>query len=142
VSSNPYQLGEYVCYDLNKIFSNTFRFENSEICEKELNLQTDSFLLTENFKNYIIYRELKEEVKKFIDNKDFDKIADGFVNELIKSNSYYFYVYDLAGDYYFAQKKYYKALLLYKISLNHEVTSKSERDIIEKKVNACISEVE
>jgi hypothetical protein len=142
VSSNPYQLGEYVCYDLKKIFSNTFRFECSEICEKELNLQADSFLLSQNFKKYLKYRDLKEEVKMFIDKKNFDPIADGIANELIRSNSYYFYVYDLAGDYYFAQKKYYKALLLYKISLNHEVTSKSERDVLEKKINACISEVE
>ncbi len=142
ISSNPYQLGYYVCYDLKKIFFGTFSNDSSEICEKELNLQPDSFLLTDNFKKYLKYRMLKDEIKKFIDEKQFDDVADGKVNEMIKDNPNYFYVYELAGDYYFAKRKLFKALLLYKISLNHEVTGLSEREKIEKKVRTCLSEIE
>lgn len=138
VSSNPYQLGSYICYDLKKIFFATFREDSSEICEKELNLQSDSFLLTDDFKKYLKYRLLKDEIKMFIEKGQFNEVAYGKVNELIKSNQYYFYVYDLAGDYYFAEKKFYKALLLYKISLNHEVTGKSEQEKIQNKIKSCL----
>lgn len=142
VSANPYQLGEYICYDLKKIFFGTFKGDSSEICEKELNLQIDSFLLSDSYKNYIKYRELKEEIKKFIDNESFNEISDSKANELILSNSHYFYVYDLAGDYYFAKNKYYKALLLYKLSLNHEATGMSEVEKIKNKIKACLLKID
>lgn len=43
VSSNPYQLGEFVCYDLNEIFSDK-RSTSSTLARSELNIAKDPFV--------------------------------------------------------------------------------------------------
>ncbi len=53
VSTYPFQLGQYVAYDLNKIFnvSNIAR-QKQEIFEKALVIPPDSFLFSNDFKKY------------------------------------------------------------------------------------------
>src|SRR5690606_10104139 len=59
VSANPYQLGEFVAYDLNTVFNNIP--ENpveTSLSQQELNIPEDPFLKTETYKNYETYRIL------------------------------------------------------------------------------------
>jgi hypothetical protein len=57
VSSNPYQLGEFVCYDLNKIFENrNFKDSIVSLQNEKLNIPKDVFLETADYANYEIFK--------------------------------------------------------------------------------------
>ena len=60
VSTNPFQLGQYVCYDLNKIFAEAPMLkEKKELYEKELNIPADSFLYSKEYAQFIFMVNMK-----------------------------------------------------------------------------------
>ena len=131
VSSNPYQLGEFVAYDLNTIFQK-FDNQNFKIPIQDANLliAEDDFINTNTFKNYETYRILRRSVIERI-NKN-ERIA---TNELIKLKSLnpnYWEAYFLTGKYYY-QKGYYRiALREFSASLKKEITTVPDKEQIEK----------
>ena len=66
VSSNPYQLGEFVAYDLNEVFKNPNKVSLSNA---ELNIEKDDFQFTKAYTNYEAYRILRAQVLSSIDDK-------------------------------------------------------------------------
>ena len=65
VSTSPYQLGQYIAYDLNKIFKNIAVIEkDTEIYEKQLIIPADTFLFSNNYKQFLNYKKLKEAIKQ------------------------------------------------------------------------------
>ena len=128
VSSSPWQLGTYVAYDLNKVFALKGMKENKEICEASLNIPADSFLLSNDYKNFTLFRSYKQ------------RIADGGsinTDSLVMSNPQYYHTYVIAGDYLFKQKKYSAALPYYKTALTKVIATKREEDHIKAQITAC-----
>ena len=117
VSTAPWQLGEYVAYDLNKIFSLKGMKENREIADSSLTIVADSFLITPAFKNFTIFRTLKQLI-----------MDGGQVNtdSLVASNPEFYNAYVLAGDYQYKQKKYKEALHNYQLALTKVIATKKE----------------
>jgi hypothetical protein len=60
VSASPYQLGKFVAYDLNKVFSMTREeiIMNHEIYTEELTIPADTFLYSKNYTSYTDYLRL------------------------------------------------------------------------------------
>src|SRR5664279_2154014 len=60
VSTSPYQLGKFVAYDLNKVFSLTREqiISNNEIYTPELTVSADTFLYSKEYSRYIEYLSL------------------------------------------------------------------------------------
>ncbi|MBS1609570.1 MAG: peptidase C45, partial [Bacteroidetes bacterium] len=56
VSTQPWQLGEYVCYDLKKIFAMQGLQENHEVYDSALTVPADTFLTTPAFHEFEKYR--------------------------------------------------------------------------------------
>ncbi len=109
VSSNPYQLGEFVAYDLNEIFSkDNSKLNNTSLSTSTLNISKDEFLTTEAYKNYEAYRVLEREVEMLL--KQEDDIPRVKFNTLISLNPDYWKPFYLQGLYYL--KKGYKAAAL------------------------------
>ena len=125
VSSNPYQLGEFVCYDLNKIFSDE-RLKTGEFATSNLNIAKDSFLDSQEFKNY-------EEFKKLSSQFDANKIlSDEFINHYQTLNPDFWLVYYQSGKYYFNQKDYQKAKIQFEKALTKEITTVPDKENVEK----------
>ncbi|MEO6539650.1 MAG: C45 family peptidase, partial [Ferruginibacter sp.] len=129
VSTSPWQLGEYVAYDLNKIFALHGMKDNREIADSSLTVGADSFLITAAFKNFEIFRTLKQRI-----------LDGGIVNtdSLVASNPEFYNAYLLAGDYLYKQKDYKAALHNYNLALNKVIATKKEEDHIKdqiKKIN-------
>ena len=125
VSSNPYQLGEFVCYDLNKIFSDE-RLKTGEFATSNLNIAKDSFLDSQEFKNY-------EEFKKLSSQFDANKIlSDEFINNYQTLNPDFWLGYYQAGKYYFNQKDYQKAKIEFEKALTKEITTVPDKENVEK----------
>ncbi len=129
VSTSPWQLGQYVAYDLHKMFALQGMKENKEINEAALTIPADSFLLSSSFKNFTLFRSYKQ------------RIADGGsinIDSLVMSNPEYYHTYVIAGDYLFKQKKYTEALVYYKTALTKTIATKKEEDHINAQIAACI----
>ncbi|WP_300354074.1 C45 family autoproteolytic acyltransferase/hydolase [Chryseobacterium sp.] len=125
VSSNPYQLGEFVCYDLNEIFSDK-RLKSGEFAKSELNIAKDPFVDSQEFKNYEEYKRLSSQFEE-------DKIISEELIDHYKSlNPDLWLVYYQAGKYYFNQKDYQKAKIEFEKALTKEITTVPDKENVEK----------
>ena len=125
VSTSPWQLGEYVAYDLNKIFALKGMAANKEIADSSLTIAADSFLLTPAFKNFEVFRKIKQQIM------DGGKIN---TDSLVSSNPEFYNAYLLAGDYLYKQKKYAAALKNYDLALTKVIATKKEEDHIKEQI--------
>lgn len=125
VSTSPWQLGQYVAYDLKKIFALHGLKDNHEIIDSSLTIAPDSFLLTQAYKNFIVFRTLKQRI---LDGGKVD------VDSLIASNPEFYNTYVLAGDYLYKQKNYSAALHNYQVALTKVIATKQEEEHIRKQI--------
>jgi len=127
VSSNPYQLGEYIAYDLNKIFNEHKNPKNAKIiAEKKLNIAADEFKNSPNFKKFKLFRKTYLFFKDVISKKLNVNINESFINNFIKLNPEYYLTYSIVGDIYKYKHKYKKAEKNYKIALTKEIAREIE----------------
>lgn len=124
VSTQPWQAGKYVAYDLKKVF-NKFKGlkESTEIIEEELTIESDTFATTDDFLQYLEYRKLKPQVEKLIKR---GVVGDDKVEKLKVLNPEFYLVYMLAGDYYKMHGQTEKANANYKISLTKSIPWKTD----------------
>ncbi len=135
ISTNPFQLGQYVCYDLNTFFAEAPGLKTKkELYKKELNIPADSFLFSNEFKKFNAYKQMRtlfNFIKKY--NLTYN-IDDKTINNFINCNPEYFETYVLLGDYYSSQKNNETALKYYYASLEKEITTIQDKEGIEKKI--------
>lgn len=125
VSTAPWQMGEFVCYDLKKIFSMQGLKENHEINEPTLTVPADSFIYSAAFKNFERYRHYKELA--------FEKKPIN-ADSVIADNPALYTSYVIAGDYCFEQKQFNRALGYYQKALTMEIATEGERKHILKQI--------
>jgi len=125
VSTAPWQLGQYVCYDLKKIFALKGMKENREVSDSSLTIAADTFLFTNAFRQFESFRKMKQTL-----------LDDGEVNadSLVASNPGYYHAWVLAGDYAYRKDQYQKALYFYQQALTKEIATQKERDHIVKRI--------
>ncbi|SHE38809.1 C45 family autoproteolytic acyltransferase/hydolase [Chryseobacterium vrystaatense] len=130
VSSNPYQLGEFVCYDLNEIFSGK-KAEETLQAKTTLNISRDPFVDSKEFENYEMYKLLGEEISDATDSKDI-LLTDDFIPWYQSMNPDLWLVYYEAGKYYFSKKEFEKAKIEFEKALTKEITTVPDRQNVEK----------
>jgi isopenicillin-N N-acyltransferase like protein len=128
VSTGPWQLGEFVCYDLDQVFSLAGMKTNREIADSSLNLPADSFLLTNRFQLFLKYRAYKRDL---MDGREVNP------DSLIASNPNFYQAYQLAGNELFREKKFADALRYYRLALSKEIATKNEQNEIRNQVSIC-----
>lgn len=131
VSANPYQLGEFVCYDLNKIFK---KREHSDtivsLSESDLNIAKDPFLVTAEFKNYQKFRIEDQKIDSYLKTKS--DISPQLIHEYQALNPDYWVVYYKAGLYFYQKKEYALAQNHFEKALTKEITTLPEKQKVEK----------
>ncbi|RPD98602.1 acyl-CoA--6-aminopenicillanic acid acyl-transferase [Aureibaculum marinum] len=131
VSTNPYQLGEFVSYDLNKVFKKFSNEDfNESISEESLTIPEDNFVTTNAYKNYERYRILRHKLLKII--KSNGKASNQLLKELVYANAEYWEVYALVGKYYYNKGYDAAALIQFKKALTKEITTVPDKKRIEK----------
>jgi isopenicillin-N N-acyltransferase like protein len=128
VSTGPWQLGEFVCYDLEKVFSLAGMKTNREVSDSSLTLPADPFLQTAKYRlflNYLGYR------------KDLQEGRDVNPDSLIASNPNYYQAYQLAGNEMFRKKEYASAIGYYRQALSKEIATKKEENEIRDRIYKC-----
>lgn len=127
VSTAPYQMGDFVAYDVNEVISHNGRMFHTD----SLNIAADTFLLTEDFKAFKAYKNLKEElVKSLLFRKDITWSADK-IERFIALNPESYEVYNNLGWYYETKGNIPEAKAMYAKALTKEIASLRERNAIE-----------
>jgi hypothetical protein len=152
ISTNPFQLGEFLCYDLNEVFRSNTGLPNTDVKYQSdisypetktsmnvdsLTIPADNFLQSNSFQQFLRYKELK--------NRLFDNVALGkeiewneqLEEEFVTSNPESYITYFMLGDYYLEQGITERAKYYYELSLSKEVASKQERQKIIENLESC-----
>lgn len=130
VSSNPYQLGKFVAYNLNAVFDESPKNKQAlPLNNKDLTIEADPFQYTQAYLDYERYRVLSREVSNAI-----NKNAHLDANQLIafqKSNPEYWKVYYLIGKYHYQKKHYRAALHAFENAKTKEITTIPDHENID-----------
>src|SRR5680860_60004 len=109
VSSNPYQLGEFVAYDLNSIFNDMDDDTKvKSMSEEKLNIAEDPFLRTLAYRHYQRYRKLRNQITKAISSDG--HVEKELLSEFVSVNPDFWEAHYLVGEYNY--KKGYDRLAL------------------------------
>lgn len=131
VSTKPWQLGEYICYDLEEVFSSA-KLNGDSLAVNELNIAADSLGIADEYIRVCKYREQYKMIRTAIDVKE--QIEPQLIFEFIRNNPNYYQVYNTIGDYMIGQKNTEHALSYWKQALSLEIPRREERDEIIKKI--------
>lgn len=135
VSTSPFQLGEFVCYDLNNVFNDADNIKKSKIIyEADLTIPADSFLYSDNYKNFIRFKEIRTQMLSAIKTNTRIPGEDYLFNEIIDLNPEFFETYVYLGDYFNQFDFPDKTILAYKKSLKMEIPNIYQRESIEEKI--------
>ena len=130
VSANPYQLGEFVCYNLDSIFKERKTGLPVSFEEENLNIAKDPFLETTAFLNYQKFRIEDHKMDLYLKNKT--KIPFEFIQNYQSLNPDYWVVYYKAGLYFYEQKYFQFAQSNFEKALTKEITTVPDKEAIEK----------
>jgi predicted choloylglycine hydrolase len=131
VSANPYQMGEFVCYDLNKVFKDR-KFTDTIVSlqDEKLDIAKDPFLETVQYKNYELFRVEDRKMDNFLENKK--EISTSFIESYQSLNPDYWVVYYKVGLYFYQKKEYKAAQTEFEKALTKEITTLPKKEEIEK----------
>jgi isopenicillin-N N-acyltransferase like protein len=128
VSTSPWQLGEFVAYDLNKIFALQGMKKNREIADSALTIAPDDFLTEPGYKKFTDFRRFKQ------------ALADGKpiqVDSLLASNPQFYQTYVLAADYLYKNGRFAEALINYQRALAKVIATRKEELHIQDQIKNC-----
>jgi len=128
ISTSPWQLGEFVCYDLKKVFALRGMKKDQEIIDSNLTIAPDTFLNTRTYKSFVAYRNI---VKRVNNNEAIDP------DSLIIDNPQYYNAYIVAGDYSYKLKQFNKARGYYQHALTKIIATKEEETSVRQKIIKC-----
>lgn len=137
VSTSPYQLGAFVCYNLREIFDKTPSMrQDREVCDSLRTIVADTLLQTPAYRAFEQYRLMKPRLEQALrDIKAGRKAsadADAWAAQLPLSNPRFYYAHRLPGDYYAAKGELAKARQAYQNALDKEIPTLKERQDIER----------
>lgn len=139
VSANPYQLGEFVCYDLNEIFSGK-KNVNGTLARSELNISKDPFLDSREFKNYEEFKSANSEISDAVNDKT-KALSAEFIPHYQSLNPDFWLVYYQAGKYYYHTRQYSKAKNEFELALSKEITTVPDRENVEKYLRKILKKI-
>jgi len=135
ISTAPWQLGTYLCYDLDSVFMDLEG--NSFLYLADLSIQPDTFLSTNEYQNFIAYRHLSDEFQYAIKSGTVIQNETEIVSEFISSNPEFYHVYSILGQYYQMLDNNDEAIKYYNLALEKEVSSADERKDIKQNIQDC-----
>ncbi len=129
VSSNPYQLGNFVAFQLDSVFKNA-KFKKSSLSITNQTIAKDPFINSKAYRNYEKYRLEKKEINQIIEANKHLTIKK--INSFVALNPNSWEVYAIIGKYYYQKKQYRASLNAYKKALTKEVTTIPDKENMEK----------
>lgn len=126
ISTSPYQLGEYLTYQLDTVFWKSIKYGIGDY-KGPHSIPADTIFLSNQWLEYATFKSLIE---------DFDRSKTLDIQLLEKSNPQYFYTYEIIGDYYTSISNDEMAKIYYKKSLELFIPNLHESIRIQNKISA------
>lgn len=138
VSANPFQCGEFICYNLDSVFANAKK--GTGVKENKVSHYTipaDPFLETPGYQNFLHFKQLKNYIQFLTKKATTAGLPENLEKAFIASNAESYYMYQLLGDYYLSRKNTEKAKIYYELALTKEISTLKEKEQIEESLTAC-----
>ncbi len=132
ISTSPWQLGKYVCYDLNKVFNEKLTSDH-EIYDSTRTIQPDAFLNTKSYTDFTKFAHYRF---------PFEPRTDMNPDSIVKWNPNSYHAYMLAADFFFDKKEYAKAIPYYTEGLTKEIATEQERKHIQHNLETSKSKLQ
>lgn len=132
VSTSPWQSGQYVAYDLKRIFHSDSIPIATEVYIPELTIPADSFMQQPEFQQLLTYKKLTPLLHKKTKAKE--QVEDSLLKEYEASNPSFYYVYEVLGDYYEALRQPLLAVGYWEKALTKPIPKQQERERIQQKI--------
>jgi hypothetical protein len=135
VSTSPWQLGKYVAYDLKKVFGLPEKSisSNYEIYAVARTIPADTFLLTQQYRNFQRYQNLSAQLRELM--RDHKALPAGFERKYQQSNPELYLTYEHLGDYFREMDDAEKACKYYVSALRYKLPGLDERKKIQSKIS-------
>lgn len=130
VSANPFQLGEFVCYNLDSIFNEKKTNKAISFEQENLNIASDPFIKTEAFQNYKKFKIENHQMDLYLKKKE--TVSPEFIQNYQSLNPDYWVVYYKVGLYFYQKKEFRAAQVNFEKALTKEITTAPEKAKIEK----------
>lgn len=127
LSTAPWQLGKFVCYDLNKIFAMD-TIPQTEVYERDKMIAADSFINTQAYDAYLKFSKYRF---------PFTPHDDLHPDSIVQWNPNSYHAYMLAGDQCLKNEEWNRAMAFYEKGLTKEVATVQEREHMEKNLQTC-----
>ncbi len=136
ISTNPWQLGEFVCYNIDSAFSKTSSHGEEALYDQSLNIPADTFLHSKEYYDFLAFRIIKNYVQLAVKNKTYTA-SEAQILSLVHTNPNYYYSYALAGEYYLAHENKREAKKYFTVALLKEPSCLNEKNKIESELEKC-----
>ena len=138
VSTQPFQLGKFLCYDINSVIHNSQKTSDRIVhFNPQKTIPVDEFLSSKDYQNYLLYKKLKTQIQEFNNSEAKAPLNKKIIDTFIASNSEYYHTYWIVGDYFAKLENNKNAILNYSIALQKEVATVKEREQIKEAIKAC-----
>ena len=140
ISSNPYQLGAFLSYDLEEVFDKFSRGGVTEsVADPNHLISEDKFVKSEEYRKYQEFRVLRILVENAI--ASVEEVSKEKIERLIQLNPKFWKSYALAGEYFYQHKNYKKAVISFKQALQREVTTVPDERWLQKMIRKSYQKI-
>ncbi len=142
ISTAPWQLGPYICYDLDSVFKIMAKRGDEILHLGGMEIDHDQSMSSgsSEYVDFMKYRELLIVFQDAIKEEKKIPSEEIGVEELIRSNPEFFQVYVTLGQYYQMLDSDTEAIKYYNLALEKEVSSADERKKIKNSIRDCQDE--
>ena len=140
LSSFPYQLGRYVSYDLDSVF--TKELPQGSLRSESKGIPASDLLKDGTYERFKRFKDLRGRIIQKMEYHDAPLPDSALVQNFIESNPHYFEVYMLLGDLYRQKGGYGKAVEYYSTALNKAVPRSSQRKHIKEGLQKALRKEE
>lgn len=131
ISTQPYQIGTFISYDLDEVFRPE-KAGNFSV-DEQATIAPDPFLQTEDYSKFEAFKVTRHKIQQFILSGKALTLSEAEIKAFVHNNPESFLPYLYLGDYFKKKKNPEKAEYYYGIALSKEVSSVSEKEAILKK---------
>ena len=130
VSTEPWQSGAYLCYDLAEVFASDSR--GCTLSDMSLMIEPDASFIEADYKRVLDYRHKSSEIRDAV--KSHRHMPEWELLDFIDLNPFFYETYDIVGDYHLMRGDIGKAVSFWNKALQMEIPRVRQKEYIEDKI--------